>query len=152
MGVILAELNSPTVIFGWMLGIGSVAGGIFMMARHQASYNEALASTTKERIRLFEFRKYRRRMTASSMIAAVGILLIALNMATEPKVFAILLSLILTTVLGVLGLAFIDLFSVGLQEMSKPDDTARKKLVAEILEKREQLAAQKQSDQTENND
>lgn len=126
--------------WGIVLGAAAFGVGIVLMFRHQQSWLVASASKSDERIRLFEQRKYRRRMTANSMIAAIGVMLMALSYATEPKVFAILVSLVLVTLLGVLGLAFIDLFSVGLQQLTKKDDSARKKLVAEYLQRRQQQA------------
>lgn len=77
-------------------------------------------------------------MTASSMISAIGVMLASLYWADDPRVFAILISLVLVALLGVLGLAFLDLFSVGLQQLAHPDDSARQAMVDDYLRRRKQ--------------
>ena len=121
-----------------LFGLAAFSCGIVLMFRHQRAFQEASQRTTDERLRLFELRKFRRRMTASSMISAIGVMLASLYWADDPRVFAILISLVLVALLGVLGLAFIDLFSVGLQQLAHPDDSARKGMVEDYLRKRKQ--------------
>lgn len=121
-----------------LFGLAAFSGGILLMFRHQRSFQEASRRTTNERLRLFELRKFRRRMTASSMISAIGVMLASLYWADDPRVFAILISLVLVMLLGVLGLAFLDLFSVGLQQLANPDDSSRQAMVDEYLRKRKQ--------------
>ena len=64
----------------------------------------------------------------------------ALYWVTEPKTFVVFILLILTLLLGVLVIAFIDLFSVGLHTITKTDDAARKAMVEEYLRQRKKSA------------
>jgi len=134
--------NESTRMFTLLFGLAAFSGGIVLMFRHQRSYQEASAATTDDRKRLFEYRKFRRRMTSSSMISAIGVMLASLYWATEPRVFAILITLILVSLLGVLGLAMLDLMSVGLQQITHPDDSARKAMVDEYLKRRKEHSAE----------
>ena len=128
-----------------LFGLAAFSGGILLMFRHQRSFQEASRTTTDPRVRLFELRKFRRRMTASSMIAAIGVMLASLYCADDPRVFAILISLVLVSLLGVLGLACLDLFSVGLQQLAHPDDSARRALIDEYLRRRKQQNSEEES-------
>jgi uncharacterized membrane protein YedE/YeeE len=130
--------DDSTRMYMLLFGMAAFAGGILLMFRHQRSFREASRKTTNERLRLFELRKFRRRMTASSMIAAIGVMLASLYWADDPRVFAILITLVLVTLLGVLGLACLDLFSVGLQQLAHPDDSARQAMVDEYLRLRKE--------------
>ncbi len=130
--------DDSTRMYMLLFGLAAFSGGIVLMFRHQRSFREASQRTTDERLRLFELRKFRRRMTASSMISAIGVMLASLYWADDPRVFAILISLVLVALLGVLGLAFLDLFSVGLQQLAHPDDSARQAMVEEYLRKRKE--------------
>ena len=138
--------DSDTRFFTLLFGLAAFSGGIVMMFRHQRSYRDAIAKKTDERVRRFEYRKFRRRMTASSMISAIGVMLASLYWATEPRAFAVLITLVLTALLGVLGLGLLDLMSVGLQQISHPDETARKAMVEEYLKRRQQQAEDAESE------
>ena len=146
--VLLGQIleNETTRMFTLLFGLAAFSGGIVMMFRHQRSYREANAAADNDRIRLFEYRKFRRRMTASSMISAIGVMMASLYWATEPRVFAVLITLVLVSLLGVLGLAMLDLMSVGLQQISRTDDSARKAMVEEYLKRRKQQAEETESD------
>lgn len=127
------------------LGLVAFAGGCYLLMRTHRAYQFALAEETKEKARLFEFRKFRRRMVANSLIAAIGAMLAALYWIIEPRLFALMISLVLVSLLGVLGLAFLDLVSVGLRQIATPNDAARKALVQEYLRRREQKASEEPS-------
>ena len=120
------------------IGIAAIIGGVMLMMRHKADLDEIANSEDDDRIRLFEQRKFRRRSLASSMLAALGILMVALYWARDPSVFIGLISLILILLLAVMFLAFLDLMSVGLQTATH-DDTARSQMINEYLRQRKKL-------------
>lgn len=129
------------------LGLSGILTGFLLLFAHKRAFEASMKLEDNPRMRLFESRKYRRRSVVSSMIAATGCLMAALFWVTEPKIFAIFILLIMTLLLGILVIAFIDLFSVSLHSITKTDDAARKALVEEYLRQRKKSAFK---DPTEN--
>lgn len=72
------------------------------------------------------------------MIAAIGILMMAVCWAIEPGVFLGLISVILILLIAVMFIAFMDMLSVSLHTVTN-DDSARRKMVAEYLKQRQKL-------------
>ena len=126
-----------------VLGLAAFSGGILLMINHKKTFDEIFRNEKNRAIRLFEQRKFRRRTTASSLIAAIGVMLASLYWAVEPLPFTALVSMILILLVALLVLATLDLMSVSLQKIAHPDDSARKKLINEVVKKREQLAREK---------
>ena len=60
-------------------------------------------------------------------------MLAGIGFVDEPRTVAILVSIILLMLVGVLGVAMFDFFSVGLNEVTRKDDTARKAMVDEYV-------------------
>ena len=127
-----------------MLVLGALCffAGILMMFRHRAAIEAVEKDEQDPRIRLFETRKFRRRGLVNAMISSMGCMMAATYWANEARVFAILLMIVLTLLLGILGMALLDMVSVGLNTFSKTDDESREKLVQEVLRRREQKAAE----------
>ena len=125
-----------------VLGILCFFGGIMMMFRHRAAIEAIEANEKDPRVRLFETRKFRRRGLVNAMISSMGCMMAAIYWADEARVFGILLMIVLTLLLGILGMALLDMVSVGLNTFSKTDDESREKLVQEVLRRREQKAAE----------
>lgn len=132
-----------------LFGLAAFAGGILLMINHKRTYDEVFRSEDKGDVRLFEHRKFRRRTTASCLISAIGVMLASLYWATEPLPFTALVSMILILLVALLVLALLDLMSVSLQNMAHPDESHRKKLVDEVMRKREQLAREKDAPEIE---
>ena len=95
-----------------------------------------------KRILSFEIRKYRRRTAISAMVTSTGFMLAALNWVNEPRVFTVFIMMILGLLLGILVIAFFDLFLVGLQQIARPDPTSQKAMIEAFLKQREEAAAQ----------
>jgi len=132
-----------------VLGLAAFSGGILLMINHKKTFDEIFRTKKNRDVRLFEQRKFRRRTTASSLIAAIGVMLASLYWAVEPAPFTALVSMILILLVALLVLATLDLMSVSLQNMAHPDDSARKKLINEVVKKREQLARENETSDSE---
>ncbi len=122
--------------YSLFLGLGGLACGVLLFLNHKWHLDSVLESGVADRIKDFESRKFRRRAIASSMITSVGFMLAALYWVTEPKIFTAFILMILTLLLGILGIAIIDLFSVGLHEIARPDESQKEK-IQEYLRQRE---------------
>ena len=125
-----------------VLGLIAFAGGVLLMIRHKRDFDDVFVSERDATVRRFEKRKFRRRTTASTMIAAMGVMLLSLNWARDPYVFATLITMVLALLLGAMTLACFDILSVGLHSISLDDHEARKKMVAEYVRQREMLQQQ----------
>jgi len=125
-----------------VLGLGTVAGGILLLSHHKRHLKEVLAQRPEQRIIDFEERKFRRRSIVSTMIASVGLMLASLFWVEDQRVFAVFIMMILGVLIGIIGIAFFDLFSVSLHQIASPDQKAQKALIEEYLRQRE-LADQK---------
>lgn len=138
--------NSGSGVRGYTLalGIAGLAGGIFLFLSHKRHLDSVLESNVPQRIKDFEGRKFRRRGIASSMITSVGCMLAALFWVTEARIFAAFILMILTLLLGILGIAIIDLFSVGLHEIARPDESQKEK-IQEYLRQREAKKKEEES-------
>ena len=123
-----------------LLGLAAFSGGVLMMFRHKRAVDEVFRTVRDPRIQLYEQRKFRRRTTASTLIAAIGVMLASLYWATDPRPFTVLVSMILILLVALLVIAMLDMMSVGLQSIAHPDDSARKKMVDEYLRQRKELA------------
>lgn len=125
-----------TRVLSLILGIAGVIAGMLLVMAHKRSFESASDGTDPQTVR-FEKRKFRRRMIAGTMIACAGCLMAGLFWVTEARVFAIFILLILGLLVGILGIAIFDLFSVSLQTITEKDDQARQAMVKEYLKQRE---------------
>jgi len=129
-----------------LLGVASIAGGVLSLFAHKRRIDEVFNEPHTPREIGFETRKYRRRAIASSLIASTGIMLAGIYAVEEPRTVAIFISIILVMLVGITGLAFFDLFSVGLNEIARPDDKARQALVDEYNRQRQKAEQMKQTE------
>lgn len=136
----LLAASENFLVYTLALGLCGIVTGFLLLFAHKRAYVTAMRAEDSERIRSFESKKYRRRSIVSSMVASTGCMMAALFWVTEPKTFVIFILLILTLLLGILVIAFIDLFSVGLHTITKTDDAARKAMVEEYLRQRKKSA------------
>ena len=125
------------------IGIGGVVGGIILFLNHRRHWEEVAASNVAQRIFKFELRKFRRRSINSGMITSAGMMMAALFWVTEERIFSVFILMILGLLVAILGVALIDLFSVGLQQIATPDPKAEKAMIEEYLRQREKLAERK---------
>ena len=138
-------LSQNVKVFALLLGLASVVGGVLALQAQKRQLDEVEGSAPSERERLYESRKFRRRGMVSTLIASQGIMLCGIAFVEEVRTLAILVSIILLMLVGVLGAAMFDFFSVGLKELARrDDDSARKKLVDEYVRQRERLQEQQE--------
>ncbi len=114
-----------------LLGLVTMLGGIVLMFRHQAHLRTTLDGVREERIRRFEIRKFRRRATVSAMIASVGVMIATMYWVTDSLVLSSLTFMTLFLVLGIFGMAMLDMFSVGVQHIAYGEKPVDEKDVAE---------------------
>jgi hypothetical protein len=140
--VIGMVFNVPGHVRNYALafGIAGLVGGVLLFINHKRRVNEVLASDASERVKTFETRKYRRRTVVSAMVASAGCMLAALYWVTDAKVFSAFILMILTLLVGILGVALFDLFSVGLHQIATPDEASQKAMIEDYLRKREEQA------------
>ena len=125
------------------LGIAIFIVGMLSMFSHRRSLDRAFEEPMTGQQVNFENRKYRRRVFVAGMIASLGIMIAAIYWVEEPRAFASLILIILGTLLGILGIALIDMYSVGLQALARTDEPERKKLIEKYLKERQQAKSQK---------
>ncbi len=140
--------------YALILGIGALLGGVYLLLNHKQTLDAVLASREPDRVKTFESRKYRRRASASTMIACLGCLLAGLYWVTDQKVFAVFILMILGLLVGIFCLAVLDLFSVSLHHIANPDEKTQKKMIEDYLREREKLlnkvAAEEENNKPEN--
>ena len=132
-----------------LVGIAICVGGVLLMFSHRRSLDEAFEESLSGQKINFENRKYRRRVVVAGMIASLGVMISAIYWVEEPRAFAILIVLILGTLVAILGVAMIDLYSVGLQTLASTDQPDRKELIEDYLKRRQQAAAEAKSSNEE---
>ena len=120
------------------LGVGGIAGGILLFVNHKKHLDQKLASDANDRVKAFEIRKFRRRTVVSAMVTSAGTMMAALYWVTDVKVFSIFILMILSLLVGILGVAFFDLFSVGIQQIATPDERSQKAMIEEYLKTRKE--------------
>lgn len=137
--------------FTLVLGLSGIATGILLYINHKRHLDRVLSEKPSERIANFEMRKFRRRAVTSVMITSVGLMMAALFWVTDAKVFSSFILMILTLLVGILGIAFVDMFSVGLHQIGTPDERSQKAMIEEYLQKRqkEKDAEEQAAKQTE---
>lgn len=143
---ILIGLSESAKNFSLLLGLGSIAGGVVSLYAHKHRLDEVFDNPHTKSELQFESRKYRRRAIASSMIASQGIMLAGIAFVDELRTVAIFISIILVLLVGILGIAMFDFFSVGINEIARKDDKARKELVDEYVRQRNKLQQQKKDE------
>ena len=101
---------------------------LFLRHRQQWLESRILEDGDKRR---FEWRKFRRRAVVAVLLVISGSSMAAIYWCIDAKVVATLLSILFGSLWGILGLAILDLMSVGLRMYVEDDDAARKELVRE---------------------
>ena len=119
-----------------VLGVGTFVCGLLAMFSHQRVYRETFDQPLKPREIIFENRKYRRRIIIAGLIASLGVMIASLRWITEARPFASLILIILSTLLTILVIALIDMYSVGLQALTRSKDPNREQLIQDYLERK----------------
>jgi len=143
----LLGLSQTAKNFSLLLGAGSCLGGVLSLFAHKRRLDEVFDTPHTPSELRFESRKYRRRAIASSLIASQGIMLGGIAFVDELRTIAIFISIILLLLVGILGIAMFDFFSVGLNEIARKDDNARKAMVDEYVRQRNRLKEQQEENE-----
>ncbi|MFN5321090.1 MAG: hypothetical protein ACK56J_11270 [Planctomycetota bacterium] len=120
-----------------LMGVACFAGGILLMIQHRREWIESLGDRADSRTRRYEERKFRRRSLLASMISSAGCVMASLYWLVEPRLWATMMGVLLLILVGIVGIAFLDLFSVSLREISQPNPEAQQEMVRTYLELRE---------------
>lgn len=119
-----------------VLGVVTFVGGLLAMFSHQRSYKDTFDQPLKRGEIIFESRKYRRRIVVAGLISSLGLMIASLNWITEPRQFASLILVILLTLLAIFGIALIDMYSVGLQAITRKKEINGKQLLEDYMEQK----------------
>lgn len=122
--------------FALLLGAATFIGGLLTMFSHQRGYKNTFEQPLKRSEIIFESRKYRRRIVVAGLISSLGLMIASLKWITEPRQFASLILVILLTLLAIFGIALIDMYSVGLQAMTRKKEINRKQLLEDYMERK----------------
>lgn len=125
-----------------LLGLVCFAGGILLLFHHRRQWMASLERKSDLRDRIFEYRKFRRRAVLASMISSAGCVMAATYWLSDPQLWAMMMGVVVVLLVGIIGMGFIDLMSVGLRQISEPDTKAQQELVRKYLELREKRRGQ----------
>lgn len=141
VGFMQTRVNSMFLI----IGLASFAVGILLMFYHQRDWVAALNRARDSRSRLLETRKFRRRAVLASLISAAGCLMASTYWVVEPRMFAVMMAVLMLVLIGILGVAVLDVMSVGLQQIAEPNPAAQEEMVKKYMELREKLKHEQES-------
>jgi len=142
---VLAVLGLSANVVLLLMGIGCFSAGILLMFHHRREWEASFQRPVDARTRKFEDRKFRRRAVLATMISSAGCIMASTYWLVEPRRWATMMGILILVLLGIILLAFLDLFSVGLREITKGNETAHERMVQKALELREK----KQREQAE---
>jgi hypothetical protein len=131
-----ALVTNPKLVL-LLLGISCFCVGILLMFHHRREWEASFQGHVDSRTRKFEDRKFRRRAVLATMISSAGCVMASTYWLVEPRRWATMMGVLILLLLGIISLAFLDLFSVGLREITKGNPTAHEEMVQKYLELRE---------------
>lgn len=144
----LAVLGLSANVILLLMGISCFSVGILLMFHHRREWEASFRSGVDARTRKFEDRKFRRRAVLATMISSAGCVMASTYWLVDPRRWATMMGVLILMLLGIILLAFLDLFSVGLREITKGNETAHQEMVQKYLELREKK--QREQAATEN--
>ena len=119
-----------------VVGVVTFIGGLLSMFSHQRAFKETFDQPLKRGEIIFENRKYRRWIVVAGLISSLGLMIACLKWIVEPRQFASLILIILFTLLAIFGIALIDMYSVGLQAITRKKEIDRKQLMEDYMERK----------------
>ncbi len=134
--ILLAEFSPSTTNALIVVGLGCLFGGVMLLMSHRKHWLSVLENETESRGRRYEEGKFRRRALVAALISALGTTILATAWAREPRVFALMIVLMLSIVGVLFVLASLEFLSVGVHHLAKPDAAAHKALVEKYQELR----------------
>jgi uncharacterized membrane protein len=127
------DLSRPRTILVWIGAIAFCVGIIFMFYHLQAW--QSVGEREKDRhVRVFEWRKFRRRTTIAALISGCGSIMTATYWIAEPRIFFASIVVIMAVLVAIFILACFDLLSVGMHHFSKIDRQAHEEMLKKSLE------------------
>lgn len=148
-GEALAALALRANVALLLMGIFCFVGGILLLLQHRREWLASLAERSDARTRRFEEQKFRRRALLTGMISSAGCLMTSMYWLVEPRLWATMMGVLLLVLLGIVGLAVIDLFSVGLREMTEPNPESQREMIRKCLELREKRRREQAAGESE---
>lgn len=139
----LAQLAGGPDRMTLLFGLAMFAGGILLMIQHLRQWQAVDRKQADERVRKFEWQKFRRRTLVAALIAGCGAICTSLAQAMPPLMRVTLVTALVLVLLLILALAAVDLMSVGLhQYLSRDHAAARRKLVEQIVQEQRRKKSQ----------
>lgn len=143
----LAVLGVSANVFLLLMGISCFCAGVLLMFHHRREWEASFQSPVDPRTRKFEDRKFRRRAVLATMISSAGCIMASTYWLVDPRRWATMMGVLILMLLGIILLAFLDLFSVGLREITKGNETAHERMVQKYLELREKKQREQPKDE-----
>ena len=132
----LIALSQTSRDLSMVIGVVTFIGGLLAMFSHQRAYKGTFDQPLKRGEIIFESRKYRRRIVNAGLISSLGLMIACLKWVVESRQFASLVVVILFTLLAIFGIALIDMYSVGLQAITRKKEINRKQLIEDYMERK----------------
>lgn len=133
----LAVLGLSANVILLLMGLSCFSVGILLMFHHRREWEASFERGVDARTRKFEDRKFRRRAVLATMISSAGCVMASTFWLVDPRRWATMMGVLILMLLGIILLAVLDLFSVGLREITKGNETAHQQMVQKYLELRD---------------
>lgn len=140
--ILIAVGNESARLWCLVFGVASLIGGVMLMFAHRRVFDRAAAEAETARNQRFEVRKFRRRSLVGSLIASMGVIMAGLYWVTDARLFSLFLLMILGLLSGILIIAMIDFFSVGLHTLTDTRSGNYKSLLREYQQRKRESEAQ----------
>ena len=132
----LVAISKTSGDLSLVIGVVTFVGGLLAMFSHQRAYKATFDQPLRRGEIVFESRKYRRRIVVAGLISSLGLMIACLKWVVESRQFASLVVVILFTLLAIFGVALIDMYSVGLQAITRKKEINRKQLIEDYMERK----------------
>ena len=140
--ILIAVGNESARLWCLVFGVASLIGGVMLMFAHRRVFDRAAAEAETARNQRFEVRKFRRRSLVGSLIASMGVIMAGLYWVTDARLFSLFVLMILSLLSGILVIAMIDFFSVGLHTLTDTRSGNYKSLLREYQQRKRESEAQ----------
>jgi len=139
--ILIAVAEGSARAWALAVGVASFFGGIMLIGAHRRGLDRATAEVETARNERFEVRKFRRRSLVGSLIASMGAIMAGLYWVTDNRLFSLFVLMILGLLSGILVIAMIDFFSVGLHTLTDTRSGDYKTLLQEYQRRKRENEA-----------
>ncbi len=136
------RLDLPAMLFGLVV----FAGGIVMMFQHLRRWRAIEVADHSERVRTFEWHKFRRRTLVGALVGACGAVITSLSNTVDSYMYITLVTMLTLFLILILVLAILDLTAVSLFQFTQVGQEKRRAELEEIV--RQQKLKQLRNDST----